>query len=118
LVADHALQDVDPRLQRKDVVWQLDRTAGIASQGGDLHFHHAPSFISAAAGAMAVLGARNLPGMGRPSGMERLTASRTRIQPPFEPGTAPLTNSRPRSTSVLTILRLSVVTRISPRCPA
>ena len=39
------------------------------------------------------------------------------IQPPLAPGTAPSTRMRPRSTSVCTTLRLSVVTRSTPIWP-
>jgi len=45
------------------------------------------------------------------------TASRTAIQPPLEPGTAPSTRIRPRSTSVWTTRRLSVVMRSTPMWP-
>ena len=55
---------------------------------------------------------RKAPGVGTPSGSGRLTASRTRIQPPLAPGTAPSTMIRPRRTSVLTIFRFWVVTRV------
>ena len=39
-------------------------------------------------------------------------------QPPFEPGTAPLTMIRPRSLSVRTTCRFWVVTRTAPMWPA
>ena len=39
------------------------------------------------------------------------------IQPPLEPGTAPSTRIRPRSTSVCTTRRLSVVMRSTPIWP-
>ena len=60
---------------------------------------------------------RNLPGFGASFGSDFFTASRTVIQPPLAPGTAPSTRMRPRSTSVCTTLRLSVVTRSTPMWP-
>ena len=62
-------------------------------------------------------GSRNLPGFGASFGSAFFTASRTVIQPPLAPGTAPSTRIRPRSTSVCTTLRLSVVTRSTPMWP-
>src|SRR3546814_11071649 len=47
-----------------------------------------------------------------------LTASRISTQPPSDPGTAPRTRIRPRSTSVDTTIRFWVVTRTSPMWPA
>ena len=67
-----------------------------------------------AAGADAASGSRNLPGVGTSFGSAFLTASRSVIHPPLAPGTAPSTRTRPRSTSVITTLRLSVVTRSTP----
>ena len=74
-------------------------------------------FIAGVAGAdsgFSALGSRNLPGFGASFGGAFLTASRSLIQPPLAPGTAPSTSTRPRSTSVITTLRLSVVTRSTP----
>ena len=62
-------------------------------------------------------GALNLPGFGASFGSAFFTASRTVIQPPLAPGTAPSTRIRPRSTSVCTTRRLSVVTRSTPIWP-
>ena len=63
---------------------------------------------------LAGVGDAELPGCGTSFGSAFLTASRTVIQPPLAPGTAPSTRIRPRSTSVCTTLRLSVVTRSTP----
>ena len=52
------------------------------------------------------------------SGVAFLTASLIVTQPPFEPGTAPLTMIRPRSASVRTTCRFWVVTRTAPMWPA
>src|SRR3546814_3783936 len=52
------------------------------------------------------------------SGSLPLTASRISTQPPSDPGTAPRTRIRPRSTSVDTTIRFWVVTRTSPMWPA
>ncbi len=60
---------------------------------------------------------RNLPGFGRSFGGAFFTASRTVIQPPFAPGTAPSIRIRPRSTSTCATLRLIVVTRSTPMWP-
>ena len=56
--------------------------------------------------------------MGASLGSGRLTASRTSTQPPLVPGTAPRTSTRPRSASVSTTSRFSVVTRMLPMWPA
>src|SRR5262249_44779953 len=103
----------------------------LAVESRDLEFHdQAPCAGDAAslpspaggrgeeAGSAAPLAAtRNLPGCGTSFGKAFLTASRTVIQPPLAPGTAPSTRIRPRSTSVCTTLRLSVVTRSTPIWP-
>ena len=53
-------------------------------------------------------------GFGAFSGAGALTASRTRIQEPLAPGTAPRIRIRPRSASVRTTRRFCVVTRTWP----
>src|SRR5581483_4378501 len=115
LVADHALQDVGARLQPEDIVGQADRAALFAVEAGYLAVHHSAPFASAGCAPAPFL---NAPGVGTPSGSFRLTASRTKIQPPLAPGTEPSTMIRPRSTSVFTTLRFCVVTRSSPIWPA
>src|SRR6185295_14925033 len=113
---DAALDQVLARLKAKDVLVERDRTRFLAFEGGDLEVHHAPpSFASAAAPFSPAR--RNLPGFGRSFGGAFFTASRTVIQPPLAPGTAPSIRIRPRSTSVCTTFRLSVVTRSTPMWP-
>src|SRR5215510_7210964 len=109
------LQDIGARLEAEDVIRHGDAASRLALESRDLQFHHAPSFASAAGAASA---SRNLPGFGTSCGSGFFTASRTVIQPPLLPGTAPSTRMRPRSTSVCTTLRLSVVTRSTPMWPA
>src|SRR5262249_5067268 len=58
---------------------------------------------------------RHFPGFWASFGRFFFTASRTVTHPLLAPGTAPSTRMRPRSTSVCTTLRLSVVTRSTPR---
>src|SRR6185503_15085240 len=82
--------------------------------------HHAPSPLaapSAAAPLSALSTSRNLPGFGRSFGGAFFTASRTVIQPPLAPGTAPSIRIRPRSTSTCAIFRFSVVMRSWPMWP-
>src|SRR5262249_21936788 len=110
-----------------------DRADRLAVESGDLEFHHAPSCGAgaASAGAAEVSGGaaagaspepssanRDAPGCGASLRSALLTASRTVVQPPLPPGTAPSTSMRPRAVSVCTTLRLSVVTRSTPRWPA
>src|SRR5262249_6211262 len=118
---DAALDEILARLQPEDRVGQADRTFLLAIESRDLEFHgHAPCASDGAAPASAAstpAGMRNLPGCGASFGNAFLTASRTVIQPPLAPGTAPSTRMRPRSTSVCTTLRLSVVTRSTPNWP-
>src|SRR5262249_31178698 len=67
LPGDAALQDVGARLEAENLIRQRDVARRLALKGGDLQFHHAPSFSAGAALASAVsaLGAvsatRNLP---------------------------------------------------------
>src|SRR5262249_43063996 len=116
---DAALDEILARLQPEDRIRQIDRTLRLAVQSRDLEFHgHAPRAGDAPSlpggGGSAT---RNLPGCGASFGNAFLTASRTVIQPPLAPGTAPSTRIRPRSTSVWTTLRLRVVTRSTPIWP-
>src|SRR5207302_772376 len=104
---------------------ELDRARRLAVEGRYLELHrHAPSPLACATGAGSVAApasaacapaSLNAPGFGASFGKFFFTASRTVIHPPFAPGTAPSTRIRPRSTSVCTTLRLSVVTRSVPR---
>src|SRR5262249_40932350 len=123
--AHAAVQDVRPRLEAEDRLRQFDRTRRLAVERHDLEFHvrrppcrrvfpprpgRPPPFPrepSPPAGG-------NLPGLGASFGSFFFTASRSVIQPPLAPGTAPSTKMRPRSTSVCTTLRLRVVTRSTP----
>src|SRR5712671_3591054 len=119
---DAALDEVLARLQPEDRIRQVDRALLFAVKSRDLEFHaHAPC---AGDGPTPVWSAstappatRNLPGCGASFGRAFLTAPRPVIQPPLAPGTAPSTRIRPRSTSVCTTLRLSVVTRSTPIWP-
>src|SRR5262249_30272763 len=121
LPLDATLQDVGARLEAEDRVRQIDGACRLAVEGRDVELHdHAPSFAVAAAGsafAPSPSGRRNLAGFGVSLCGFFFTASRTVIQPPLAPGTAPSTRIRPRSTSVCTTLRLSVVTRSTPMWP-
>ena len=89
---------------------ELDLAGVLAGEGGDLEIHYsAPS----AAGARSWPQPARMPaGFGALAGSATLTASRTRIQAPFEPGTAPRIRIRPRSASVETISTFCVVTRV------
>ena len=97
----------------------------LPSRDGDFQFHvtRPPSLRRLRAlrsrprARQRVSASLNLPGFGTPSGSFFFTASRTVIQPPLTPGTAPSTRMRPRSTSVCITFRLSVVTRSTPRWP-
>src|SRR5262249_51543555 len=124
LPAHAAMQDVCSRLEAKDRVRQFDRTCRLAVERDDLEFHVRPPCLRAqlrpgtpSPVPVALSGRRNLPGLGASFGSFFLTASRSVIQPPLAPGTAPSTRMSPRSTSVCTTLRLSVVTRSTPKCP-
>src|SRR5579862_4266706 len=107
-----ALNNVLARLKTEDAFGELDRTGRFALECCDFQFHYAPSpWAGASVACSATL---NLPGFGASFGSGFLTASRTAIHPPLEPGTAPSTRIRPRSTSVETTRRLSVVMRSTP----
>src|SRR5262249_20098263 len=116
---DAALDEVLARLQPENVVGQADRSLGLAVERRDVELHgHAPcagASAGASWGASPVM--RNLPGCGTSLGSVFFTASRTVIQPPLAPGTGPSTRMIPRSTSVCITLRLSWVTRSTPRWP-
>src|SRR6201987_1866747 len=108
-----ASDDVGARLEAEDRIRQRDRARVLALESRDFQFHgQAP--CSAGAAAAASSATLNLPGFGASFGSGFFTASRTLIQPPLEPGTAPSTRIRPRSTSVCTTRRLSVVMRSTP----
>ena len=68
--------------------------------------------------AAAAAAERSAAGRITLSGAAFLTASLIVTQPPFDPGTAPLTMISPRSASVRTTCRFCVVTRTAPMCPA
>src|SRR5690606_36005205 len=95
----------------KDAVDEIDLAGLGPLERGDVGLHHPPSCLSAPA-------ALNAPGFGASFGSSFFTASRSRTQPPLEPGTAPRTITRPRATSVLSTTRFCVVTRSSPVWPA
>src|SRR3546814_729734 len=124
LIVDHAVQNVRARLQPENFVGKIDRAGLRRRECGYIDLHYAPSLSAPAASTGAASAAtapparRNAPGVGTPSGNLPFTASRTRTQPPLEPGTAPLTMIRPRSTSVRTTSRFWVVMRSAPMCPA
>src|SRR5262249_34957848 len=113
LIAHHAVDEVRARLQAENRFRELDGTGLGGRERGDIRFHHACSFA-----ALASPAALKAPGRGASLCGCFRTASRTSTQPPLEPGTAPRTMSRPRSTSVLTTTRFCVVTRSSPMWPA
>src|SRR4029077_17490599 len=112
-----ALDDVLARLEAEDAVGELDRTGRLALKRCYFQFHHAPSPWAGASAACSPPATLNLPGFGASFGSGFLTASRTEIHPPLEPGTAPSTRIRPRSTSVCTTRRLSVGMRSTPMWP-
>ncbi len=106
LPAHHAGENVLARLEAENRVGQGDLAGVLALEGLDVEFHYsAPSLRCCCVDAA---------GRGAFSGMPDLTASRTMIQEPLEPGTAPLTRIRPRSSSVETTSRFWVVTRVWP----
>ena len=96
---DAAMNDVGARLEPENGIGHRDRAGLLAVEGGDFQFHITPLLASAAAGASAAAAQRpapyrvsaslNLPGFGTPAGSFFFTASRTVIQPPLTPGTAP-----------------------------
>src|SRR5712671_413811 len=104
---DNALDQIGPRLKTEDVIFQIDfaRIGGIERQ--HLGFHDAPS----AAAAFSAFFTE--PGSGT-SLCGRFTASRTITHPPLEPGTAPRTMMRPRSTSTFATSTFCVVMRSTP----
>src|SRR5690606_155129 len=117
LPANDALEDVLTRIEAEDLVGELHLAGSLAGKSGDLDIHHsAPSAAGAAsaAGASTFLAARTAPGFGALSGSGAFTASRTMIQAPLEPGTAPRIRIRPRSASVETTSTFCVVTRVAP----
>ena len=88
----------------------FDLAGVLAGEGGDLEIHHSAPFL---AGASASWPRRAIAaGFGALSGSAALTASRTRIHAPLEPGTAPRIRIRPRSASVETTSTFCVVTRV------
>src|SRR5690606_604721 len=123
-----AVQDVGTRLDTEHFVIELDvRALALAVEGLNLDLHVQPSWPSVASGASATsagvsAGAASLllatclrpAGNGASAGRSIFTLSLTNNQPPFEPGTEPLTKIRPRSTSVPTISRFCWVRFLSP----
>ena len=99
LPAHHALDQVLARLETEDLVGELDRAGRVAVEGGDIELHHALSSTFASrplpAAQRSSPAARNLPGFGASFGSARLTASRTKIQPPFDAGNRALDEDQP-----------------------
>src|SRR5688500_10606533 len=123
LIADHALKDVVAWLQTENLFgeFQLAGVRAFKCCNREIHYS-APSVVcatsasdtAAAAFAASSINARRPAGFGAFSGSATLTASRTRIHAPFEPGTAPRTRIRPRSRSVETTSMFWVVIRVEP----
>src|SRR5690606_24258713 len=112
LPAHDALKNVVTRVEAEDFFVQLDLAGILAFKSGNREIHYsAPSVATASAFAAP---ARRAAGFGAFSGSETFTASRTMIQAPLEPGTAPRTKIRPRSLSVETTSIFCVVTRVWP----
>src|SRR5262249_27793552 len=121
LIAHHAVDQILARLQSEDGIAEFHLAGALGIERLDGRFHGFCSAGSAAPGgvpAWAPSALRNDPGFGASLGSPRLTASRTNTQPPWVPGTAPRTSTSPRSLSVSTTSRLSVVTRTLPIWPA
>src|SRR5216683_1019371 len=103
---DAALDEILTRLQPEDRVRQVDRALLFAVKSRDLEFHgHAPCAGDAPSlpeggGSAAPPATRNLPGCGASFGKAFLTASRTVIQPPLAPGTAPSTRISPHDLEI------------------
>src|SRR5258706_5114284 len=104
---DDALDQIGAGLQAKNVVLEIDfaRIGGI--EGEHFGFHCALSAVAAFSAFLIE------PGLGT-SLCGRFTASRTITQPPLEPGTAPRTMMRPRSTSTFATSTFCVVMRSTP----
>ena len=73
---------------------------------------------AATTGSSSCCTARRPAGNGASAWIASLTASLTNSQPPFDPGTDPLTKIRPRAASIETISRFCWVRYLSPIWPA
>src|ERR1019366_1401903 len=113
----HALDQIRARLQAEDGIGQFEVTRRLVVEIEDFGFHDfQPSLFGASAGTAAFSRFFTDAGIGT-SLCGFLTASRTITQPPLEPGTAPRTMIRPRSTSTLATSRFWVVTLSTPSWP-
>src|SRR3569623_503012 len=122
LPGDDTVQDVGARIEAEHLVVELDvRGLRLGVEGVNLDLHVQPSWPSAAsgastvsagvsAGALLLFAAAFRPaGYGASAWRAPFTASLTISQPPFEPGTAPFTKIRPRSTTEPTNSRFCCV---------
>src|SRR5580704_17640933 len=132
LPIDDPRENVAAHRQAEHFVGEIDIADFLVVEVVDLELHTAPPssalasvsgvWTSSASGsaadssgpAAACSSPRSAAGNGRSAGARRLTASRTRTQPPALPGTAPRTMRTPRSTSAAITSRFKVVTRSAP----
>src|SRR5690606_18784816 len=112
LPAHDALQDIFARLEAEDLFREFHLAGILAGKRCDLEIHY--SAPSVAGASFLAAPARIAAGFGAFAGSVAFTASRTKIQAPLEPGTAPRIRIRPRLMSVDTTSTFCVVTRVSP----